>query len=305
MLTPPSFTSLVASLFRRPSPALTPAQVPTAATSPSLSELETQATLFARWFRSHSVQRGLRTTGKRYDYLHYVGDGLPRWLTAETRPAFFDTESLFMPDDEEARATVAASPGMDPIRAQRLALGVVIDGTGAVSEWGEGRARGMVDELLQHDVIVSFNGLRFDNALLGPYCDEQRERQLHARTLDLMYWLQWRRREPKPRKLDDHAWELLRKRKVSLSSLVSPAVNVPSVFRRGRPEDVVAVRVYCHWDTDLVRDLYLATPGTMQERRSFYAWWLDEQAARLQRELTRTPPLKPVPADLPTFSLAS
>ena len=125
--------------------------------------------------------------------------------------------------------------------------------------------------------------------LLGAYAGEERERQLHLRTLDLMYWLQWRRGEPKSKRLDAHAWELLRKRKLPLGELVQPAESVPAVFRRGRPEDVLAVRLYCWHDTELLRDLWAATQGPPAERRAFYAWWLRTQRERLLFELSRGP----------------
>ncbi|MCY1024048.1 hypothetical protein [Pyxidicoccus sp. MSG2] len=283
MLTLPSARQLLSTLLRASAPTAAPAP------SPSLVELRRQGLEFAEWFHSPTVQHALPALKRRYDYLRHVGAELPLWLLSEAPPAYTDCETLWMPTDASVREAVDRNPRMNPIRAQRLAVATLIDGVGIVSEWDESRAVPFVDALLRHAAVISYNGLSFDNVVLGAYGDEARERRLHARTLDLMYWLQWRLKQAKVRKLDDHAWELLRKRKLPLTSLVHPAESVPAVFRRGRPEDVLAVRLYCWHDTELLRDLWEATKGTSMELRSFYAWWLTSQRERLQLELSRGP----------------
>ncbi|WNZ66200.1 hypothetical protein QEG98_42030 (plasmid) [Myxococcus sp. MxC21-1] len=195
-----------------------------------------------------------------------------------------------MPNDEEVRTELARSPTMNSKAAQRLALGVSIDSGGAVFEWGEEAAQEYVAALLRQPFILAFNGLRFDNVVLSRYVNDATARRLHLNTLDLMFWLQWRLGEAKPRSLNTYAAMLLRKKKLELNKFCGPHESIPALWRRGRPEDLVALRIYCWLDADLLRDLWSATHGSAMERRAFYAWWLEDQASRVRRALAATPP---------------
>ncbi len=103
---------------------------------------------------------------------------------------FFDLETLYLPQDLGYSRMYANINRPEVLPKQRLGLAVTISNMGQVECWDECLASNLVDYLLKHDRVVSYNGLNFDNLVLSAYATPEQIQQLMSKTFDLYQYLQ-------------------------------------------------------------------------------------------------------------------
>lgn len=111
------------------------------------------------------------------------------YFPSENR-VFFDLETYYLPQDLGYSRAYANLNRPEVLPKQRLGLAVTIDDAGKVGCWDECQASQLIDYLLKHDQIVSYNGLNFDNFVLSAYSSREQFQQLMTKTFDLYVHLQ-------------------------------------------------------------------------------------------------------------------
>jgi len=149
------------------------------------------------------------------------------------REIYFDIETLRLSHEVEG--------GWSNIARFGLAVAVTWDAQNAFRRWFEPDAAALISEMSTFDRIVSFNGDRFDFAVLGAY---QPVRHLAGKSFDLLVDLH--KRLGHRIKLDDLARETLGNQKTG------DGLEIVQWWRDGRKEDVCK---YCENDVKLLVDL--------------------------------------------------
>ncbi len=149
------------------------------------------------------------------------------------REIYFDIETLRLSHEVEG--------GWSNIARFGLAVAVTWDSQNAFRRWFEPDAAALISEMSTFDRIVSFNGDRFDFAVLGAY---QPVKHLAGKSFDLLVDLH--KRLGHRIKLDDLARETLGDQKTG------DGLEIVQWWREGRKEDVCK---YCENDVKLLVDL--------------------------------------------------
>lgn len=172
-------------------------------------------------------------------------------------------------DTETQRVADEVQGGWDNIRAFGLSVAVTWDAPNGFREWYEPDAGRLIGELRAFDRIVTFNGLRFDLAVLSAYGDV---RELHKKSLDLLQDL--KRRLGFRVSLQSLAQATLGRTKTA------SGLEAVKWWRSGDPTLRQRVVEYCRMDVEILREIvahgrregYVKVPSQGRELTVYVAW---------------------------------
>jgi len=172
-------------------------------------------------------------------------------------------------DTETQRVADEVQGGWDNIRAFGLSVAVTWDATNGLREWYEPDAGRLIGELRAFDRIVTYNGLRFDLAVLSAYGDV---RELEKKSLDLLQDL--KRRLGFRVSLQTLAQATLGKSKTA------SGLEAVKWWRSGDPALRQRVVEYCRMDVEILREIvvhgrregFVKVPSQGRELTVYVAW---------------------------------
>ena len=172
-------------------------------------------------------------------------------------------------DTETQRVADEVQGGWDNIRAFGLSVAVTWDATNGFREWYEPDAGRLIGELRAFDRIVTYNGLRFDLAVLSAYGDV---RELEKKSLDLLQDL--KRRLGFRVSLQNLAQATLGKSKTA------SGLEAVKWWRSGDPALRQRVAEYCKMDVEILREIvvhgrregFVKVPSQGRELTVYVAW---------------------------------
>ncbi|HEX6977439.1 MAG TPA: ribonuclease H-like domain-containing protein [Patescibacteria group bacterium] len=192
---------------------------------------------------------------------------------------FFDLETLYLPNDPEVLEQTFYN-STNYISKQRLGIAVTIDSKGGVKAWDEEGLVELIDYLIGFGEIVSYNGLKFDNVVLGGYkVDRNKIQELYNKSFDLLAFLQMV--TGSRRKLDSVAKDLIGVGKYKDGNLQS-SKNVPKILRDGNDELVKSAWKYTLKDVELLLHIYRKLYINSGLKLDFWSWQLDRIEAFLK-----------------------
>lgn len=172
-------------------------------------------------------------------------------------------------DTETQRVADEVQGGWDNIRAFGLSVAVTWDASSGFREWYEPDAGRLIGELRAFDRIVTYNGLRFDFAVLSAYGDV---RELQKKSLDLLQDL--KRRLGFRVSLQNLAQATLGRAKTA------SGLEAVKWWRSGDPALRQRVVEYCRMDVDILREIvahgrregFVKVPSQGRELTVYVAW---------------------------------
>jgi len=172
-------------------------------------------------------------------------------------------------DTETQRVADEVQGGWDNIRAFGLSVAVTWDATNGFREWYEPDAGRLIGELRAFDRIVTYNGLRFDLAVLSAYGDV---RELEKKSLDLLQDL--KRRLGFRVSLQNLAQATLGRAKTA------SGLEAVKWWRSGDPALRQRVVEYCRMDVEILREIvahgrregFVKVPSQGRELTVYVAW---------------------------------
>lgn len=172
-------------------------------------------------------------------------------------------------DTETQRVADEVQGGWDNIRAFGLSVAVTWDAANGFREWYEPDAGRLIGELRAFDRIVTYNGLRFDLAVLSAYGDV---RELEKKSLDLLQDL--KRRLGFRVSLQNLAQATLGKSKTA------SGLEAVKWWRSGDPALRQRVVEYCRMDVEILREIvvhgrregFVKVPSQGRELTVYVAW---------------------------------
>jgi len=150
-------------------------------------------------------------------------------------------------DIETQRLADEVPGGWDNIRAFGLAVAVTWDAAGEFREWYETDAGGLIQALRGFERVVTFNGERFDLAVLSAYGDV---RELRAKSFDVLQDL--KRRLGFRVSLEHLAQATLGRKKTG------SGLDAVTWWRSGDPALRRRVAEYCRMDVEILREIVSA-----------------------------------------------
>jgi hypothetical protein len=191
--------------------------------------------------RAAAEKKGLET-----DLSWYLlsPDFKPEFLLAEPQSVVtFDIETT---EDEDH----------NPI----FALAITIDHEGGVKKWVAGQENELVDYLCSHELVLSYNGLHFDLAVISQATSKYKMQELFNKSLDIAVLAQsispMQSRELRLWTVAMNTTQTYLPKLPWASAKTSGAENIPQVLKEGNEEDLMLIWQHCFDDVAETRKIY-------------------------------------------------